>query len=125
MQLVAGVLAAVRREVGAVASMKQAAVVARLPKTRSGKTLRGTMKVGERVRGPANCALLSVITRLHRFDFPGPSRSATGTVDCCATSASQAIADGTPYKAPATIDDPAVLGEVEVALRGLGYARAR
>ncbi|MCB0197028.1 MAG: AMP-binding protein, partial [Anaerolineae bacterium] len=34
----------VRQEIGAVASFKQATVVKRLPKTRSGKTLRGTMK---------------------------------------------------------------------------------
>lgn len=34
----------VRQEIGAVASFKQAVVVKRLPKTRSGKTLRGTMK---------------------------------------------------------------------------------
>ena len=34
----------VREEIGAVASFKQAIVVKRLPKTRSGKTLRGTMK---------------------------------------------------------------------------------
>jgi propionyl-CoA synthetase len=34
----------VRREVGPVASMKRVAVVARLPKTRSGKILRGTMR---------------------------------------------------------------------------------
>jgi propionyl-CoA synthetase len=32
------------------------------------------------------------------------------------------IADGKAYKAPATIDDPAVLGEVRSALQGLGYA---
>ena len=34
----------VRDQVGAVASLKQAAVVAALPKTRSGKILRGTMR---------------------------------------------------------------------------------
>ncbi|MCB9079846.1 MAG: propionyl-CoA synthetase [Anaerolineaceae bacterium] len=34
----------VRQEIGAVASFKLAVVVQRLPKTRSGKTLRGTMK---------------------------------------------------------------------------------
>ena len=34
----------VRRKVGAVASMKQAAVVAALPKTRSGKTLRNAIR---------------------------------------------------------------------------------
>jgi hypothetical protein len=25
---------------------------------------------------------------------------------------------------PATIDDPAILGEIETALRGIGYARS-
>jgi len=34
----------VREEVGAVANFKQVAIVARLPKTRSGKVLRGTMR---------------------------------------------------------------------------------
>ena len=33
------------------------------------------------------------------------------------------IADGTAYKAPATIDDPAVLDEVRLALQKLGYAQ--
>ena len=59
-----------------MASFRAAAVVARLPKTRSGKILRSTM---------------------------------------------QKIADGEPYKMPATIDDPAILGEVEQALKGVGY----
>jgi propionyl-CoA synthetase len=61
-----------------VAAFKSAAVVKRLPKTRSGKILRGTM---------------------------------------------QKIADGIDYKAPATIDDPAILPEIAEALSGLGYAR--
>jgi propionyl-CoA synthetase len=34
----------VRERIGPVAAFKQAAVVARLPKTRSGKVLRGTMR---------------------------------------------------------------------------------
>jgi propionyl-CoA synthetase len=34
----------VRGEIGAVASFKRAVVVPRLPKTRSGKVLRGTMR---------------------------------------------------------------------------------
>ena len=34
----------VREEVGAVANFKQVGIVARLPKTRSGKVLRGTMR---------------------------------------------------------------------------------
>ncbi len=34
----------VRRQIGPVAALKKAAVVPRLPKTRSGKILRGTMQ---------------------------------------------------------------------------------
>ena len=33
------------------------------------------------------------------------------------------IADGAEYKAPATIDDPAILSEIETALGDIGYAR--
>ena len=33
------------------------------------------------------------------------------------------IADGKDYKVPATIDDPAILPEIEAALTGLGYAQ--
>ncbi|HEY0914726.1 MAG TPA: propionyl-CoA synthetase [Solimonas sp.] len=69
----------VRSQIGAVACFKQAAVVARLPKTRSGKVLRATMR---------------------------------------------SIADGKPYTAPATIDDPKILDEVSAALKGLGYPAA-
>ncbi len=68
----------IRDKIGAVASFKQALVVQRLPKTRSGKILRGTMK---------------------------------------------RIADGQAYKPPATIDDPAILGEIETALRTIGLAK--
>jgi propionyl-CoA synthetase len=57
----------VRERIGPVAAFKTAHTVARLPKTRSGKILRGTMKK---------------------------------------------IADGTPYRMPATIDDPAILDEI-------------
>jgi propionyl-CoA synthetase len=42
-EIVADVVAAVRAEIGPVASFKTAVVVARLPKTRSGKILRGTI----------------------------------------------------------------------------------
>ncbi|MCY3845748.1 MAG: AMP-binding protein, partial [Acidobacteria bacterium] len=70
----------VRASIGPVAAFKQAAIVARLPKTRSGKILRGTVKK---------------------------------------------IADGQPYAAPATIDDPAILDEMAEALRGLGYPKGR
>jgi propionyl-CoA synthetase len=69
----------VRDEIGPVAAFKLVAVVKRLPKTRSGKILRGTVKK---------------------------------------------IADGTPYRTPATIDDPAILDEIRTALQGLGYARS-
>jgi propionyl-CoA synthetase len=68
----------VRDTIGPVAAFKTAAVVKRLPKTRSGKILRGTVK---------------------------------------------RIADGVEYTMPATIDDPAVLGEMADALRTLGYPR--
>lgn len=34
------------------------------------------------------------------------------------------IADGEAYQVPATIEDPAVLEEIRVALVQLGYARA-
>ena len=67
----------VRGEIGPVAAFKLVAVVKRLPKTRSGKILRGTMAK---------------------------------------------IADGTQWKMPATIDDPAILDEITEALKGLGYA---
>jgi len=67
----------VRRDIGPVAAFKTATVVERLPKTRSGKILRGTMS---------------------------------------------AIADGEAWKMPATIDDPAILDEIAVALRDIGYA---
>ncbi|MBL4721063.1 MAG: propionyl-CoA synthetase, partial [Alphaproteobacteria bacterium] len=33
------------------------------------------------------------------------------------------IADSVEYRAPATIEDPAVLGEIEIALQGIGYAQ--
>jgi propionyl-CoA synthetase len=72
-------VARVREAIGPVAAFKLVAVVQRLPKTRSGKILRGTMK---------------------------------------------SIADGRQYKVPATIDDPAILAEIEAALQRLGYARA-
>ncbi len=78
--IVAEVIASVRTRIGPVAAFKQAAVVARLPKTRSGKILRGTV---------------------------------------------QKIADNEAYKVPATIEDPAVLDEITIALETLGYASAR
>ncbi|MEM6382104.1 MAG: propionyl-CoA synthetase [Pseudomonadota bacterium] len=69
----------VRETIGPVAAFKTVMVVDRLPKTRSGKILRGTMRQ---------------------------------------------IADGEPYKMPATIDDPAILDEIEGALKTKGYAVA-
>jgi propionyl-CoA synthetase len=66
----------VRERIGPVAAFKLAMVVKRLPKTRSGKILRGTMK---------------------------------------------RIADGTEYGMPATIDDPAILGEIAESLKRAGY----
>ncbi len=76
--IVKEVVQMVRDRIGPVAAFKTAVVVKRLPKTRSGKILRGTM---------------------------------------------QKIADSQDYKAPATIDDPAVLGEIGEALKTVGYAK--
>ena len=71
-------VALMREKIGPVADFKRALVIDRLPKTRSGKILRGTM---------VN------------------------------------IADGKPWKMPATIDDPAILDEITFALKGIGLAR--
>ncbi len=68
----------VRQKIGPIASFKAAAVVKRLPKTRSGKILRGTIKK---------------------------------------------IADGISCQVPATIDDPAVLDEIAITLREMGYPK--
>lgn len=75
--VVGEVVKMVRERIGPVAAFKSAVVVDRLPKTRSGKILRGTMA---------------------------------------------SIADGKAYKQPATIDDPAILPEIETALKTIGYA---
>jgi propionyl-CoA synthetase len=75
-EIVREVVQMVRDKIGPVAFFKQALVVPRLPKTRSGKILRGTM---------------------------------------------QKIADGQPWKMPATIDDPAALEEVTGSLKGAGF----
>jgi propionyl-CoA synthetase len=64
-----------RERIGAVASFKRATVVARLPKTRSGKILRGTMR---------------------------------------------SIADHREVLMPSTIEDPAVLDEIRLALDVIG-----
>jgi propionyl-CoA synthetase len=76
--IVSELVAMVRDRIGPVAAFKQAVVVERLPKTRSGKILRGTMR---------------------------------------------RIADGHEWTMPATIDDPATLGEIGEALQGIGYPR--
>ncbi|MDB3902951.1 AMP-binding protein [Amylibacter sp.] len=68
----------VRTKIGPVAAFKIAIIVDRLPKTRSGKILRGTIVK---------------------------------------------IADGNPYKAPATIDDPKILEEITLALKNIGYPK--
>jgi propionyl-CoA synthetase len=70
----------VRERIGPIASFKTVIVVKRLPKTRSGKILRGTMKK---------------------------------------------IADATPYRVPATIDDPAILEEIRGDLAAIGYPKVR
>lgn len=69
-----------RTMIGPIACYKETCVVARLPKTRSGKILRGTMRK---------------------------------------------IADSEPYSMPSTIDDPAILGEIEEALKKVGYANKK
>jgi propionyl-CoA synthetase len=71
--------ALVRENIGPVAAFKLVTVVRRLPKTRSGKILRRTMK---------------------------------------------SVADGKQWKMPATIDDPAILGEIAQSLARLGYPRS-
>ena len=69
----AELVALVRERIGPVAAFKQAVVVKRLPKTRSGKILRATIR---------------------------------------------ALADGQTPNVPATIEDPAVIGEVAAVLGG-------
>ena len=73
------VIQKVRSEIGPVAAFKSATVVKRLPKTRSGKILRATMR---------------------------------------------AIADGTEWKMPATIDDPVILDEITESLSAIGYPQS-
>jgi propionyl-CoA synthetase len=68
----------IRDQIGPIACYRETAVVKRLPKTRSGKILRGTMRK---------------------------------------------IADGESYTTPSTIDDPAVLPEIEDAIKGIGYGK--
>ena len=75
----AELVALVRERLGAFAYYRETRVVQRLPKTRSGKILRSTMRT---------------------------------------------IAAGREYAVPSTIDDPAVLGEIEAALRRSVRARS-
>ena len=77
-EVVAECVKLVREKIGPVAAFKLAVVVNRLPKTRSGKILRGTMVK---------------------------------------------IADSEAFKAPATIEDPAILDEIKSALQSIGYAK--
>ncbi|WP_018699446.1 propionyl-CoA synthetase [Amorphus coralli] len=69
----------VRDQIGPVAAFKRVVTVERLPKTRSGKILRATMR---------------------------------------------SVADGESYRMPATIDDPAIIHEIEDAIRHRGVGRA-
>jgi len=68
----------VREKIGPVAAFKLVKVVQRLPKTRSGKILRATIR---------------------------------------------SMADGADHNVPATIDDPAILDEVSIGLKALGYPK--
>ena len=77
-EIVAELVERVRSSIGPVAAFKKAALVPRLPKTRSGKILRATIKK---------------------------------------------MAEGREYTVPATIDDPAILDEIGVALKRLGYPK--
>ena len=72
-------IALIREHIGPVAAFRKALVVDRLPKTRSGKVLRGVLAK---------------------------------------------IADGVEYAFPATIDDPAILGEIESRLLSVGIRAA-
>ncbi len=77
-EVIKEVIQRVRDQIGPVAAFKTATVVKRLPKTRSGKILRGTMR---------------------------------------------SIADQKEYKVPATIDDYAILDEIEASLGKIGYGK--
>jgi propionyl-CoA synthetase len=76
-EIEAEVIKLVREVIGPVAAFKNVMIVKRLPKTRSGKILRGTMR---------------------------------------------AIADGDSWKMPATIDDPAIMGEITEVMKSRGLA---
>ena len=78
-EIVADIVKRVRDQMGAVVAFKTALIVTRLPKTRSGKILRGT--------------IVKMLT-------------------------------AEPYTMPATIEDPAVLGEIERDLTAAGLVAA-
>jgi propionyl-CoA synthetase len=69
----------IRDQIGAIAAPKRVLVVDRLPKTRSGKILRQSIR---------------------------------------------SLADGTPVRMPATIEDPAVLDEIGALLKAAGFGQA-
>ena len=77
-EITSEVVQMVRDRIGPVAFFKSALVVQRLPKTRSGKILRGTMRK---------------------------------------------MADNQPWTLPATIEDPAVLDEINDGLKAAGFAK--
>ncbi|MES1934185.1 acyl-CoA synthetase/AMP-acid ligase [Salinisphaera shabanensis T35B1] len=79
-EIVAELVAHVRDQIGPVAAFRHVAIVERLPKTRSGKVVRATLRE---------------------------------------------IADGKDWTTPATIDDPAILTEIEAQLGHIGYAKRR
>jgi propionyl-CoA synthetase len=68
MQIIQELVQRVRDQVGPVAVFKQAAIVSRLPKTRSGKVLRATMKTiadGQAYKMPATIDDPSVLDEIH------------------------------------------------------------
>ncbi|MCB1036368.1 MAG: propionyl-CoA synthetase, partial [Acidobacteria bacterium] len=79
-QVVSEVISLVRAKIGPVAAFKKATVVERLPKTRSGKILRGTMRSiadAESYKVPATIddpTILDEITdALHGLGYPSSS----------------------------------------------------
>ncbi len=82
-EIVAEVVQMVRDRIGPVASFKTAAVVERVPKTRSGKILRGTMRriaSGEEYTTPATiddpASLAEIGDALHAIGYPPPQIAA-------------------------------------------------
>jgi propionyl-CoA synthetase len=81
-QVVPELVSLVRENIGPVAVFKQAALVKRLPKTRSGKVLRGTMRKiadGESYKVPPTiddpAILEEIADDLKRLGYPKPSSS--------------------------------------------------